>query len=72
MIKNVVGSNSAVVFWAILEENGSQDGAQNLAKINKKSSMKIDTFCLSFEGQVGAILVRKFHQNPSKNEPEIW
>ena len=33
-------SNSAVVFYAILEENGLQDGAQNRSKITKKSIQK--------------------------------
>ena len=36
MIKNVVVSNSVMVFKAILVENGFQDGCQNRAKINKK------------------------------------
>ena len=61
--------NSPVVFSAILEENGSQDGGQNRAKIRKKIIKNIVIFCLSFEGQVGAILVRKWYQNPSKNGP---
>ena len=51
----------------ILEENGSQDGGQNRAKINKRVVLKIGIFCLSFEGQVGAMLVRKWYQNPFKN-----
>ena len=62
--------NSTVVFLATLEENGSQDGDQNQAKIDKKVVKKIVIFCLSFEGQVGAILVRKWYQNPSKHGPE--
>ena len=67
MKKRVVVPNSPVVLEAILEENGSQDGGQNRAKINKKVVGKINIVCLSFEGQVGAILVRKWYQNPSQN-----
>ena len=67
MIKRGVVSNSLAVFLAILEENGSQDEDQNRTKINNKVVKKLTFFCLSFEGQVGAILVRKWYQNPSKN-----
>ena len=70
-MKKIVGvPNSPVVFSAILEENWSQDGGQNQAKIYKNVFEKTNIFCLSFEGHVGAILVRKWYQNPSKNGPE--
>ena len=65
--KRVDPSNSFTVFLAILEENGFQDGGQNRAKINKQVVKQIDISCLSFKGQVGAILVRKWYQNPSQN-----
>ena len=67
MIKNVVVPNSPVVFLVILEENGSQDGGQNRAKIHKNAIQNLSIFSLCFFDHVGAIL----EENGAKIHPKL-